>query len=128
MALNGIGKEDIVRSAPYIPAEPKVLDLARGNYLGKTYEQLTGSGYVIESLESALWCFYHTEDFEEAILAAANLGNDADTTAAICGQIAGAYYGSDDIPGNWLENLVMRKEIEQMAGELYYRGKMIERE
>jgi ADP-ribosyl-[dinitrogen reductase] hydrolase len=56
--------------------------------------------YVVSSLEAALWCFYRTSTFEEAVLQAANLGDDADTTAAICGQIAGAYYGESGIPVN----------------------------
>ena len=52
------------------------------------------------------------------MLAATNLGDDADTTAAICGQIAGAFYGVDGIPAGWLHKLVMREEITQMANDL----------
>jgi ADP-ribosyl-[dinitrogen reductase] hydrolase len=56
---------------------------------------------VIESLESALWYFYHTDSYKVAILMATSIGNDADTTAAICGQIAGTFYGYSGIPKEW---------------------------
>ena len=72
----------------------------------------------MRSLEAALWCFLHTDTFEAAILRAANLGDDADTTAAICGQLAGAYYGVDAIPRDWLDKLVMREEIATMVETL----------
>jgi len=86
------------------------------------YSELTGSGYVIESLISALWCFYHGEDFKDSILLAANIGNDADTTAAICGQIAGAYYGFSGIPEDWQQSITMANEIKQLAIDLYKTG------
>ena len=81
-------------------------------------DEIKGSGYVIESLEAALWAFWHTDNFKDAILAAANLGDDADTTAAICGQLAGAYYGLDTIPKEWLAVLYHREDIEQLAIKL----------
>jgi ADP-ribosylglycohydrolase len=67
----------------------------------------------------ALWCFLQTETFESAILRAANLGDDADTTAAVCGQLAGAFYGARGIRVEWLERLVMRREITGLAERLY---------
>jgi len=66
-----------------------------------------------------LWCFLKTESFDQAVLQAANLGDDADTTAAICGQIAGAFYGESGIPTHWLERLAMRDEIAELASQLY---------
>jgi len=86
------------------------------------YTDLTGSGYVIESLISALWCFCHGDNFKDSILLAANIGNDADTTAAICGQIAGAYYGYSEIPEDWRESITMAGEIKQLALDLYRAG------
>ena len=77
-----------------------------------------GSRSVIDSLEAALWCFYHTNNFKDAVLLAANLGDDADTTAAIVGQVAGAFYGEDAIPNEWLKRTVMNKEIGEMAESL----------
>ena len=79
---------------------------------------IVGSGYVVRSLEAALWAFYRSSSFERGALLAANLGNDADTTCAIYGQLAGAMYGMSGIPQRWLERLAMRKLIEQMADQL----------
>jgi ADP-ribosyl-[dinitrogen reductase] hydrolase len=73
---------------------------------------------VVESLEAALWCTWVSDSFESAILKAANLGDDADTTAAICGQVAGAFYGEDGIPCRWLDQLAMRDEITELAIKL----------
>ena len=73
---------------------------------------------MVDSLEAALWCFHQTSTFEAAILQAANLGDDADTTAAICGQIAGAYYGESGIPAKWLETLFMRAEMIDLTDKL----------
>ena len=97
---------------------PKIAAVAAGEYKGKAEADIRGSGYVVESLEAALWCFYQTDSFEAAILKAANLGDDADTTAAVCGQVAGAFYGRRGIPGSWLDLLVMREEIEELANQL----------
>ena len=81
-------------------------------------KDIRGNGYVVRSLEAALWCFWTTDSFEAAILRAANLGEDADTTAAVCGQLAGAYYGENGIPDQWLNSLVERDGISQLADRL----------
>ena len=96
----------------------KIQAIAAGAYKDKNVDQIRGSGYVVESLEAALWCFWKSGSYSEAVLAAANLGEDADTTAAICGQIAGAYYGQTGIPAAWLEKLYMRAEISALAEKL----------
>jgi ADP-ribosyl-[dinitrogen reductase] hydrolase len=114
-ALAGRSKTEILAYDGYTAVTPKIQAIASGAYKIKSRDEIKGSGYVVPSLEAALWCFYATDSFREAILMAANLGDDADTTAAICGQIAGAYYGKSGIPGDWLEKLVMREEIEQLA-------------
>ena len=117
-ALQGESKAAILATMPLEPLSEKVAALARGDHASKPRERIKGSGYCVESLEAALWCFTHTDSFEAAVLAAANLGDDADTTAAICGQLAGAFYGIDGIPPGWLRQLAMRSEIEQMANQL----------
>lgn len=66
----------------------------------------------------AQWCFWHGEDFEDTILRAANLGDDADTTAAIAGQLAGAYYGAEAVPKAWREQLALGDEIAALAQHL----------
>ena len=97
---------------------PKIVAIARGDYLRKTESAIRGSGYVVESLEAALWCFMRTDTFKDAVLMAANLGDDADTTATVCGQIAGAYYGELAIPHGWLDKLTMYQEICNLANQL----------
>ena len=117
-AFSGKDKEEILFKTIFGPSMPKIKDIALGNYRNKSIDEIKGSGYVVEGLEAALWCFYHTISFEEAVLQAANLGDDADTTAAICGQIAGAFYGETGIPEKWLMKLHMRLEIENMVNQL----------
>ncbi|MDZ7813754.1 MAG: ADP-ribosylglycohydrolase family protein [Ideonella sp.] len=92
-----------------------VRQLAEQSYLTKCADQIHGSGYCVESLEAALWCIATTTSFKEAVLKAANLGDDADTTAAIAGQIAGALYGVQDIPQHWIDQLYMVEDLSAMA-------------
>jgi ADP-ribosyl-[dinitrogen reductase] hydrolase len=118
-ALNGASKDDcLFGTLPERLASPAIQAIAHGEYRNKRAQQIKGSGHVVASLEAALWCFWTTETYEAAILAAANLGDDADTTAAICGQVAGAFYGEEGIPSRWLEKLVMRNEIACFAEQL----------
>jgi len=117
-AISGMSKDDILFSSTIKISSPKIKEVASGEYRQKTTTEIQGTGYVVKSLEAALWCFYQTDTFESAILRAANLGDDADTTAAICGQIAGAYYGESEIPAKWLERLFMRTEITDLADKL----------
>jgi ADP-ribosyl-[dinitrogen reductase] hydrolase len=117
-ALSGKEKEAILFKTTFEPSMPKIKEIALGKYRTKSIGEIKGSGYVVESLEAALWCFYYTDSFEEAILQAANLGEDADTTAAVCGQIAGAFYGKTGIPEKWLSKLRMRFEISELADQL----------
>ena len=117
-ALGGAAKEQWLTIPSAGLQAPKVLAIAQGGYREKTREQIIGSGYAVASLEAALWCVLNTDSFAEAVLAAANLGDDADTTAAIVGQLAGAHYGVQGIPAGWLEKLCMRDDIEEMAEAL----------
>ena len=119
-AFTGATKDEILTTdAKAFSGAAKIVDLARGAYRSKAERAIRGSGYVVESLEAALWCFDRTDSFDAAILRAANLGDDADTTAAVCGQVAGAFYGVQGIPGGWLEKLAMRAEIEHLASKLF---------
>ena len=121
-ALAGTPKEALMGSMAYRPVEPRLVELASGNFIAKTEQQIRGTGYCVESLEAALWCFFHTDSLEEAVLRAVNLGEDADTTGAIVGQLAGAYYGAQAIPPAWLNALAMRGDIEELAGKLFERA------
>lgn len=119
-ALAGRSKEDILfAETTSFNGTAKIAAIAKGDYRDKHEDDIIGSGYVVESLEAALWCFLNTETFEDAILRAANLGDDADTTAAICGQVAGAFYGASGIPSRWLDQLVMKQEISDLADRLH---------
>lgn len=118
-ALAGQSKDQLIFDTKIQTSAPKINDIANGNYSQKTITQIRGTGYVVDSLEAALWCFYQRDTFEAAILLAANLGDDADTTAAICGQIAGAFYGETGIPEKWLNKLHMRSEIIELADQLF---------
>lgn len=117
-ALGGGTKAHILDTPYPEPLSKNLAPLAAGAYRVKTEDQVKGSGYSVESLEAALWCFHETDSFEAAILKAANLGDDADTTAAICGQVAGAHYGMSGIPARWLERVVMRDDIRDLADQL----------
>lgn len=89
--------------------------IVSGSFLKKDRSQIRGTGFVVDSLEAALWCFSNSESFEQGALLAANLGDDADTTAAIFGQLAGAFYGIEQLPAHWLRKLAWRDKLEQTA-------------
>ena len=84
-----------------------------GSFKEKEPPEIVGSGYVVKSLESALWAFHDAADFQEAVLKAVNLGHDTDTTGAVCGQLAGAFWGESGIPEEWREGLARRDMIER---------------
>lgn len=117
-AFTGSDKQTLINTKLYRPHTAKVQAIQQGRYQEKTRQQIKGSGYVIDCLEAALWCFVHTDNYKDAVLAAANLGNDADTTAAVCGQLAGAYYGLDSIPANWRNITTMADDILLLADRL----------
>lgn len=121
-ALDGKPKAEILFGLDNVKLmeglSPKIQAIAAGEYKDKSDSRIRGSGYVVDSLEAALWCFNQTNSFRDATLKAVNLGDDADTTAAVCGQIAGAYYGETGIPPEWLEKLCMREKITEFADKL----------
>jgi ADP-ribosyl-[dinitrogen reductase] hydrolase len=100
------------------PLDPDITEIANGSFKTRQPPEIRGTGYVVQSLEAALWAFYHGRDFREGCLLAANLGDDADTTAAIYGQLAGAFYGLPGIPATWLAKLARREEILGLAQQL----------
>lgn len=119
-AISGIAKDGILLDHGLDNFNsPGITAIANGVYASKTVERISGSGYVVESLEAALWCFYHTDSFRDAVITAANLGHDADTTAAICGQLAGGFYGEQGIPEEWLQRLALSEMIGTLAEKLF---------
>ena len=117
-ALNEVSKEELL-SANYSPIngywdehemKSDLSLVSLGSFKEKNPPEIIGSGYVVESLEAALWAFYNSDNFEDGVLKAVNLGNDADTTGAIYGQLAGAYYGLESISDRFKNNIA-RKEL-----------------
>lgn len=122
LALSGADKESILTGHRIDGFQSERLQaVAQGAYRKFGAEAIRGNGYVVDSLEAALWCFAHADTFSEAVLWAANLGEDADTTAAICGQLAGAFYGIQSIPEHWTARLTMSRDIMELANLLYER-------
>lgn len=123
-AINGAGKAELLAanfwSGP--PLQADIAAVAAGSYKHKNPPQIKGTGYVVASLEAALWAFYHTDDFRAACLLAANLGDDADTTAAIAGQLAGARWGASGIPTRWRATVTAGERITSLAQRLYQAG------
>ena len=117
-ALQGADKAKVLDLGGLPLHSPKIAQIAEGSYRHKTREQIRGSGYVVDSLEAALWCFARHDNFRAAVLEAANLGDDADTTAAITGQIAGAFWGEQGIPAPWLQRLCRAGDIRGLATQL----------
>ena len=126
-ALQGVSKEDLL-SPLYCPVPhmwekealaPRIEKMARGSYKQKELTEIVGSGYVVRSMEAALWAFYTTDRFRDGALLAVNLGNDADTTGAIYGQLAGAFYGLEGIPEEWINGVYARDMILSYAEKLF---------
>ena len=125
-AVNGVDKKELL-SDHYCPIPgywrdrpliKEIGEIASGSFKWKEPPEIKGTGYVVESLEAVLWAFYKSRSFEEGCLLAVNLGDDADTTGAVYGQLAGAYYGKDGIPESWRTILTYPDRIEGYADQL----------
>jgi ADP-ribosyl-[dinitrogen reductase] hydrolase len=99
--------------------DPKIAAIAAGSFKKKDPSEIRGSGYVVDSLEAALWAFDRSNSFREGALLAVNLGDDADTTGAIYGQLAGAFYRAEQIPPEWRAKLTMHDFIQEKADQLF---------
>lgn len=104
------------------PLAPKIAEVAAGSFKRRRPPEIKGSGYVVRSLEAALWAFHGSENFREGALLAVNLGDDADTTTAVYGQLAGAYYGERGIPEEWRALLAKKELIMSLADRLHEAG------
>jgi ADP-ribosylglycohydrolase len=80
--------------------------------------EIRSSGFVVDTLEAALWCFLTTDNYRDAVLKAVNLGDDTDTTAAVTGGLAGVYYGVDGIPKEWIDALARLDDIKALCLKL----------
>jgi ADP-ribosyl-[dinitrogen reductase] hydrolase len=120
-AIEGRPRSEVLRSRAGHYAG-KIESIVAGSWRGKHRDQVGSSGYVAHSIEAAMWCVGRTDTFRDAVLLAANLGEDADTTAAITGQLAGALYGASSTPEDWHNKLAWGARIGAMAHELFEAG------
>jgi ADP-ribosyl-[dinitrogen reductase] hydrolase len=128
-AVHGAGRDELL--APFFSPVPNAWDrqplageianVAAGSFAVKRPPAIRGTGYVVDALEAALWAFRSSDDFRAGALLAVNLGDDADTTGAIYGQLAGAYYGESGIPVEWRSRLALRDTLDSIADQLYRR-------
>ncbi len=128
-AVNGVSKDALLSDhfspagdgywQEVAPLAPKIAEIASGSFKRKSEDNIETTPYVVHTLEAALWAFYSTDTFEEGALSAVNLGDDADTTGAVYGQLAGAVYGVSSIPEGWRDKLTFREKIETFANDLF---------
>jgi ADP-ribosylglycohydrolase len=103
------------------PMHSLIQEIAQGSFRRKQPPEIQGSGWVVKSLEASLWAFHDAGSFEEAVLKAVNLGNDADTTGAICGQLAGAFWGESKIPQAFRSRLARMDLLETAMTSLRHK-------
>lgn len=128
LAIRGISKSELLDATAFRLAigtafdvdalAPRISQIVDGSFKIKQPPAIRGTGYVVDSLEAALWAFHHSSSFEDGVLKAVNLGDDADTTGAVYGQLAGCYYGVDDIPARWVATLAHCEMIAEFADRL----------
>ncbi|MGO8739738.1 ADP-ribosylglycohydrolase family protein [Rhodoblastus sp.] len=124
-AIGGARKEEVLRARE--AGHPDLKEVAAGNWRRKSRHEISSSGYVVHTLEAALWCVERTENFADALILAVNLADDADTVGAVTGQLAGALYGRVGIPERWLDVLAWRDHIERRAVDLLEAGANLRR-
>jgi ADP-ribosyl-[dinitrogen reductase] hydrolase len=125
-AINGADKDTLLAPShcpvpnywEHHPLHPAVKAVAEGSFRDKEPPRIRGTGYVVDALEAVLWAFNASDSFREGLLMAVNLGNDADTTGAIYGQLVGAHYGLPGIPRHWQMKVAKADLILQLAEQL----------
>jgi ADP-ribosylglycohydrolase len=132
--IQGKSKEEILSENNLIsdywnnnPLTKEIEIIRKGSFKELNPPEIKGDGFVVKSLEAALWAFYKSKSFSEGCLMAVNLGDDADTTGAVYGQIAGAFYGVENIPNSWRSKLAHLGLIESMAEKIFEESKKIGR-
>ncbi|CAF3379119.1 unnamed protein product [Rotaria sp. Silwood2] len=135
-ALRGENKTQLLDNNFYLnhiswfnnkPLTEEIMNVAQGSYKkpGGYADGIRGKGYIVSSLEAALWAFCYDENsFEKGVLDVINLGDDTDTTAAIYGQLAGAYYGYDKLPEKWVKQVYAHSFITCLSKWIVYEGEL----
>ena len=93
--------------------------LSRKDFAEIPEEKIKSSGYVVDTLEAAIWCLLNTDNYRDCVLKAVNLGNDTDTVAAVAGGLAGLKYGYSSIPQDWVDEIARKEYVEDLCNELY---------
>ena len=121
-AIAGQPRDRVLRPGRYFEGASAISNILAGSWCGKRREDIKSSGYVVHTLEAAIWSVARTRNFRDAVLLAANLADDADTTAAVTGQLAGALYGLSGIPCEWVNRLAWRERLLRAAERLLARN------
>ncbi|GAA6768378.1 ADP-ribosylglycohydrolase family protein [Flavobacterium sp. CGRL1] len=110
---------EFLKDKKYNPVEIQLFEKILKNDIWTYPEnEICVSGYVLHSLEASFWCFLNSDSYGETVLKAVNLGEDTDTTGAIAGGLAGIYYGIENMPQKWIDNLVRTNDIKDLAKRL----------
>lgn len=134
--LKGIEKDELL-SVDFIKNIKKeanvewcdtINEIAYGSYKDKTEDEIKSTGYVVHTLEAALWSFYNTTSFTDGLFKVVNLCDDADTTGAVYGQLAGAYYGVESMPDEWIEKLTYTNKIRNFVQGLFQLRSRLEKQ
>ena len=120
-ALGGAPKERVLQARDW-DGDAGVAAVAAGSWRTKTRDDIASSGYVLHTLEAALWCVARSGSVADALVLAANLGHDSDTVGAVTGQLAGALWGLSRAPVAWLDKLAWRQHLEALAARLFEAG------
>ncbi|CAF1132603.1 unnamed protein product [Adineta steineri] len=135
-ALHGETKEKLLDKDFYLnhkqwfkekDLHPDIMEISQGSFKkpGGYNDGIRGKGYIVNALEAALWAFWSDEgSFKKGACAAVNLGDDTDTTAAIYGQLAGAYYGYNNLPSEWIEKIYAKKFLQILSKWIAYEGQL----
>jgi ADP-ribosyl-[dinitrogen reductase] hydrolase len=117
--IEGRGHDALKAGVDAKAQSSKVRAVAEGSWRGKDRDAIRSSGYVVDTLEAALWAVAQSQTFEEAVLKAVNLGDDADTVGAVAGQVAGALWGHSGVPEAWMRRLAWNKRLVTLADRLW---------
>ena len=117
MALNGATKDEVMKPADWT-GSAEITGIAACGYRRKSRRDISSSGYVVHTLEAAMWAIDKSETLEDAVILAANLGDDSDTVGAVTGALAGAIWGVQSIPDRWLAKLAWREHLVERVDAL----------
>ena len=123
--INGVDWETASKPTPAVHWPDAIKAISVEDWSGRDRESISSTGFVVHTLEAALWAVDTTNSFSAAVLKAVNLGDDADSVGAVAGQLAGARYGLSAIPQIWLDALIHKTEIERIGRTLFHAGETL---